>query len=439
MSISEGGSAGEKARSLRQLAADTRAKADRIDAMASNWEAGEAGERRVAEALRPLEGPNCHVLHDRLLDPGRSRVNLDHIVVSVAGTYLIDAKNWSGSIAGSATGVTRTGDGRAWSRNEQVDKVRRLAEQMELAATMVIEPVLCLAGDEAAGFGAARMVRGVFVVPVDRLADWLTSRPRPASGDDLRSRTVRIAATFPSATQPAFLAIPPRRARRSAKNPAPRATDASARRRTNASSAGRSKPFRREEKAKAFLALAALAVLITPFGMRMVFAGVTGAASFAARHATSTLPTSAATSWTAPCSGVADAVAAKAVGHPVIRDQNGLHDACTWEYATGPTGVIRGNLKITTGWAVKYGYPKVSAAASYLRTTTSETLVVPQFGVVPGSSLPAAHTTQPVAVTISWASTEHEPAGTKQALALLVRETAAHLPQGTGSTTITLR
>jgi hypothetical protein len=46
------------------MAAEARSKADRIDAMASNWEAGEAGERRVAEALRPLEGAHCHVLHE---------------------------------------------------------------------------------------------------------------------------------------------------------------------------------------------------------------------------------------------------------------------------------------------------------------------------------------------------------------------------------------
>ena len=82
-----------------------------MDAMASNWQPGEAGERRVADALRPLEGTHCHVLHDRLLDPGRSRVNLDHIVVSVAGNYLINAKNWSGDISGSLDDVMRKADG----------------------------------------------------------------------------------------------------------------------------------------------------------------------------------------------------------------------------------------------------------------------------------------------------------------------------------------
>lgn len=80
----EGGSAGKRAQALRKVAAERRAAADRAEAMASQWEAGELGEGRVAEALRPLEGENCHVLHDRLLNPGRSRVNLDHIVVCVA-------------------------------------------------------------------------------------------------------------------------------------------------------------------------------------------------------------------------------------------------------------------------------------------------------------------------------------------------------------------
>jgi hypothetical protein len=436
MSAPEGGSAGEKARALRQMAAEARSKADRIDAMASNWEAGEAGERRVAEALRPLVGAHCHVLHDRLLDPGRSRVNLDHIVVSVAGTYLIDAKNWSGHVTGSPAGITLTAAGRTRSMNDLVDKVRHMAEQMELTATTVIEPMLCLAGDEAALFGEAQAIRGVFIVPVDRLADWLISRPRPAVSADLRSRTIKIAATFPSATQPALLSMP-RRKRGGANGTVPRSAISAPRTRASGKPTGRRR--RAERAAKPVLALAALLLMISPFGMRLIIAGSSLASRTLVHQITSARPNSASTPWTPPCTGVSDAVVAKAVGHPAHSYQNGLHDTCTWTYSTHATGLDTTTITITTGWGAKYGYPNIRTTAAYIHATNSETLVVPQFAAVPGSSAPALRTTQPIAITVSWPGAEREPAGTKQAVTLLASETAAHLPQGPGSTSLTHR
>ena len=65
---------------------------------AGAWAAGAVGERRVAEALADLP-PEWLVLHDRLLFPGRSESNLDHVLVGPAGVVLIDAKNWSGNLS----------------------------------------------------------------------------------------------------------------------------------------------------------------------------------------------------------------------------------------------------------------------------------------------------------------------------------------------------
>ena len=51
----------------------------------------------------PKRSPTCPpewlVLHDRLLFPGRSESNLDHVLVGPAGVVLIDAKNWSGNLS----------------------------------------------------------------------------------------------------------------------------------------------------------------------------------------------------------------------------------------------------------------------------------------------------------------------------------------------------
>lgn len=439
MSIDEGGSAGEKARALRQLAADARLKAERMDAMAMNWEAGATGERRVADALRPLEGEHCHVLHDRLLNPGRSRTNLDHVVVSVAGNYLIDAKNWSGHVTASSAGLTKRVNGRTYSMNQEVDKVRHLAEQMELSASTVIEPVLCLAGAESAIFGEPTQVRGVFVVPVDRLAGWLTSRPRPAGADDLRSRTVRIAASFPSATQPTFLSIPPPCPRPGNAGPVHRATTTSAPGRAKGRTPVLRAPSSRVRRLKALFAFALLLLLITPFGMRLALAGSSKAADALAHHLARGLPSPASAVWTPPCTGIADSVVANAAGHPVHRYLNGAHDTCTWGYLPHPTGPTPSNILIATGWNAKYGHPGSGTKATYLSVKTSETLVVPQFASVPGSTVATTRITQPIAVTISWSATQREPSNVKQALAKLAAEAAKHLPTGPGSTTITRR
>jgi Nuclease-related domain len=97
--VNEGESASSQAHSLREQAAAAQAEAARLTHEASAWEAGAEGERRVARALSVLtSAPNVIVIHDRLLRPGRSQANLDHIVVSPAGAYLIDAKNWAGNV-----------------------------------------------------------------------------------------------------------------------------------------------------------------------------------------------------------------------------------------------------------------------------------------------------------------------------------------------------
>jgi hypothetical protein len=94
--VNEGESAASKARELREQAAAAQAESKRLTHEAAAWDAGAEGERRVAEALSVLaRTSNVIVMHDRLLRPGRSQANLDHVIVSAAGTHLIDAKNWA--------------------------------------------------------------------------------------------------------------------------------------------------------------------------------------------------------------------------------------------------------------------------------------------------------------------------------------------------------
>src|SRR5690606_20505630 len=67
------------------------------DPESRRWFAGADGERRVAEALTVLP-PSWTVIHDRLLMPGMTESNLDHVLVGPPGVVLVDAKNFSGDI-----------------------------------------------------------------------------------------------------------------------------------------------------------------------------------------------------------------------------------------------------------------------------------------------------------------------------------------------------
>lgn len=60
------------------------------------WVKGAAGERIIGDSLDGLRSEGFAVLHDRRI-PG-TRANIDHIVVSPAGVFVVDAKNWSGRV-----------------------------------------------------------------------------------------------------------------------------------------------------------------------------------------------------------------------------------------------------------------------------------------------------------------------------------------------------
>lgn len=60
------------------------------------WRQGAAGERAVARRLDHLVDRGVEVLHDRRI-PG-TRANIDHIAVSASGVYVIDAKNYTGTV-----------------------------------------------------------------------------------------------------------------------------------------------------------------------------------------------------------------------------------------------------------------------------------------------------------------------------------------------------
>ncbi len=170
---------------------------------AGAWAAGAEGERRVAEALAGLPD-DFLVLHDRLLLPGVTESNIDHLVVGPTGLILVDAKNWSGYVSeynGTLFQHTLTAGGERQHRprHRELSRVEWMATEVAARLRHGATMAICLAGRHAAQFGEPRVVQGVWVVPLPHLAGWVRSLQRRPEWD-LDVLKVRTRTEFPSTT-----------------------------------------------------------------------------------------------------------------------------------------------------------------------------------------------------------------------------------------------
>jgi hypothetical protein len=191
---------GESGGSAERKAEELRAQGKRS---AGAWAAGADGERRVAAALAALP-PEWLVLHDRLLMPGLAESNLDHLLVGPAGIVLVDAKNWAGQIGEWEGTVFQLSTGPGGERRHRpVDRefagVRAMATEITRRVGLGVTVVICLAGRQAEQFGEPRVVKDVWVVPIDHLVGWLTARPH-VEFDDRQRLDVLVRTEFPSTT-----------------------------------------------------------------------------------------------------------------------------------------------------------------------------------------------------------------------------------------------
>jgi hypothetical protein len=80
---------------------------------ARTWQRGAHGERHTARLLERLVRDGFVVFHD-LAVPG-SPANVDHLVIGPSGIFVIDSKQWTGSVHQSA-------DGLAWHNHYRLDR-----------------------------------------------------------------------------------------------------------------------------------------------------------------------------------------------------------------------------------------------------------------------------------------------------------------------------
>jgi hypothetical protein len=126
------------------------------------WQRGAQGERRTARLLDRLTRDGFVVFHD-LAVPG-SPANVDHLVIGPSGVFVIDSKQWAGSVHQSA-------DGLAWHNHYPLDRtletVRWEAETVGRLLGTHTAALLCVHGAHVHGGGLH--AQGVAIVPAHLL------------------------------------------------------------------------------------------------------------------------------------------------------------------------------------------------------------------------------------------------------------------------------
>lgn len=209
-----GESAAAMARRVRERAQQAREKAERLEAYADKLEAGAAGEIATAEVLNQLPPP-WFAMHD-VRWPGRSRANIDHVVVGPGGIFVIDSKNWSGNLALSGGVLRQNGHSREKAVAGAADAGLAVADVIRTYAGTV-HPVLCFVG----GSGLMGKARDVSVCTTSDLVRFLLIQPTVLDPRQIQDACMRLDAQLaPAATSP--LGIPTSRRRRSPKRSQPR-------------------------------------------------------------------------------------------------------------------------------------------------------------------------------------------------------------------------
>lgn len=166
--------------SADDVARQAREKAERLLKRAEMFEKGAQGERVVAGLLAQLP-PDWFVLND-IAWPGRQRANIDHVVVGPTGIYVIDAKNWDGSVTISRGVLRQNG----YNRTKAIDGARAASSALSTQITAVpantIVPVICFVGH---GHVEGEL-NGVLVCSINSLHATLLRRPTALSPELLQ-------------------------------------------------------------------------------------------------------------------------------------------------------------------------------------------------------------------------------------------------------------
>jgi hypothetical protein len=134
----------------------------RASEQARAWQRGAHGERHTARLLDRLTRDGYVVFHDLAVPD--SPANVDHLVIGPTGLFVIDSKQWTGSVHQGA-------DGLAWHNHYRLDRtvetVRWEAETVGRLLGTRPAALLCVHGAHVHGGGLD--AQGVAIVPAHLL------------------------------------------------------------------------------------------------------------------------------------------------------------------------------------------------------------------------------------------------------------------------------
>jgi Nuclease-related domain len=167
------------------------------------WAIGAGGEEKLADAFAGVEG--LRALHDRGVRG--TRRNIDHVVVSAAGVFIVDAKHYRGRIEIRNRGWFFRPDLRLYvGGRDRSQLARDMAWQVEAVAAALnaagvdplppITPVLCFVDGEWPLVGAPDEFEGVRLES-DRTVLKLVSRSRDLDAATIDRLTATLAAALP--------------------------------------------------------------------------------------------------------------------------------------------------------------------------------------------------------------------------------------------------
>jgi hypothetical protein len=160
--------------------------------LARTWQRGAAGEQRTARLLDRLPRDGFVVFHDLAVPD--SPANVDHLVIGPTGVFVIDSKQWTGSVHQGADGLVRHNH---YPLDRTLETVCWEAETLGRLLGTRIHSLLCVHGAHVQHGGLH--AQGVAIVPahllrgalgydrvlsdadIDRLVTTAWSRLRPAA------------------------------------------------------------------------------------------------------------------------------------------------------------------------------------------------------------------------------------------------------------------
>ncbi len=150
-----------------------------MDVRAAAWHKGSVGESRLASASAELAAAGFHRLDDRAIEG--SRANIDHLFIGPPGLFVVDAKNWAGSVRIAGFRLMRNdraGDTEVEKLRLAAANVGELLDGAGLRLRPPVIPVMCFVGEAQLDEGPGVLGKDrVAFVNLERFVDFIGDRP----------------------------------------------------------------------------------------------------------------------------------------------------------------------------------------------------------------------------------------------------------------------